>query len=158
MYQIYPQSFMDSNGDGIGDFNGIIRKLDYLQKSRVDELWICPMYASPLVDNGYDISDYYKVNPIFGTNEDMEHLIEEAQKRKIKIILDLVVNHCSHQHDGLIRYEGYLIVRKRLIFTSEQRRMIKNRITGDPILADLFGRDYRMADGIIIRLRRNSRI
>ena len=136
VYQIYPQSFMDSNGDGIGDFNGIIQKLDYLQNLGVDVLWICPMYASPLVDNGYDISDYYKVNPIFGTNEDMEHLIEEAQKRKIKI----------------------LIVRKRLIFTSEQRRMIKNRITGDPILADPYGRDYRMADGIIIRLRRNSRI
>ena len=85
VYQIYPQSFMDSNGDGIGDFNGIIQKLDYLQNLGVDVLWICPMYASPLVDNGYDISDYYKVNPIFGTNEDMEHLIEEAQKRKIKI-------------------------------------------------------------------------
>lgn len=99
VYQIYPQSFMDSNGDGIGDFNGIIQKLDYLQNLGVDVLWICPMYASPLVDNGYDISDYYKVNPIFGTNEDMEHLIEEAQKRKIKIILDLVVNHCSDQHD-----------------------------------------------------------
>lgn len=99
VYQIYPQSFMDSNGDGIGDFNGIIRKLDYLQNLGVDVLWICPMYASPLVDNGYDISDYYKVNPIFGTNEDMEHLIDEAQKRNIKIILDLVVNHCSDQHE-----------------------------------------------------------
>ena len=99
VYQIYPQSFMDSNGDGIGDFNGIIRKLDYLQNLGVDVLWICPMYASPLVDNGYDISDYYKVNPIFGTNEDMEHLIEKAQKRNIKIILDLVVNHCSDQHE-----------------------------------------------------------
>jgi len=99
VYQIYPQSFMDSNGDGIGDFNGIIQKLDYLQNLGVDVLWICPMYASPLVDNGYDVSDYYKVNPIFGTNEDMEHLIEEAQKRKIKIILDLVVNHCSDQHE-----------------------------------------------------------
>lgn len=99
VYQIYPQSFMDSNGDGIGDFNGIIQKLDYLQNLGVDVLWLCPMYASPLVDNGYDISDYYKVNPIFGTNEDMEHLIEEAQKRKIKIILDLVVNHCSDQHE-----------------------------------------------------------
>ena len=82
VYQIYPQSFMDSNGDGIGDFNGIIQKLDYLQNLGVDVLWICPMYASPLVDNGYDISDYYKVNPIFGTNEDMEHLIEEALKKE----------------------------------------------------------------------------
>ena len=129
----------------IFDFNGIIQKLDYLQNLGVDVLWICPMYASPLVDNGYDISDYYKVNPIFGTNEDMEHLIEEAQKRKIKIILDLVVNHCSDQHEWFQK-------------ASEQRRMIKNRITGDPILADPYGRDYQMADGIIIRLRRNSRI
>jgi glycosidase len=99
VYQIYPQSFMDSNGDGIGDLNGIIQKLDYLQNLGVDVLWICPMYASPLVDNGYDISDYYKVNPIFGTNTDMEHLIDEARKRNIKIILDLVVNHCSDQHE-----------------------------------------------------------
>lgn len=99
VYQIYPQSFMDSNGDGIGDLNGIIQRLDYLQDLGVDVLWICPMYASPLVDNGYDISDYYKVNPIFGTNTDMECLIDEARKRNIKIILDLVVNHCSDQHE-----------------------------------------------------------
>lgn len=99
VYQIYPQSFMDSNGDGIGDFNGIIQKLDYLKDLGVDVLWICPMYASPLIDNGYDISDYYSVNPIFGTNKDMESLIEETNKRNIKIILDLVVNHCSNQHE-----------------------------------------------------------
>ena len=121
VYQIYPQSFMDSNGDGIGDFNGIIQKLDYLQNLGVDVLWICPMYASPLVDNGYDISDYYKVNPIFGTNEDMEHLIEEAQKRKIKIILDLVVNHCSDQHEwfqqalkGDTSKINYFVVREQM--------------------------------------------
>ena len=99
VYQIYPKSYMDSNGDGIGDLRGIIRKLDYLQDLGVDILWICPMYASPLVDNGYDISDYYKVNPIFGTNEDMDELIAEADKRNMKIILDLVVNHCSDQHE-----------------------------------------------------------
>lgn len=158
VYQIYPQSFMDSNGDGIGDFNGIIQKLDYLQNLGVDVLWICPMYASPLVDNGYDISDYYKVNPIFGTNEDMEHLIEEAQKRKIKIILDLVVNHCSDQHEWFQKAMKDPNCEEASYFYFRQRRMIKNRITGDPILADPYGRDYRMADGIIIRLRRNSRI
>lgn len=158
VYQIYPQSFMDSNGDGIGDFNGIIRKLDYLQNLGVDVLWICPMYASPLVDNGYDISDYYKVNPIFGTNEDMEHLIEEAQKRKIKIILDLVVNHCSDQHEWFQKAMKDPNCEEASYFYFRQRRMIKNRITGDPILADPYGRDYQMADGIIIRLRRNSRI
>ncbi len=116
------------------------------------------MYASPLVDNGYDISDYYKVNPIFGTNEDMEHLIDEAQKRNIKIILDLVVNHCSDQHEWFQKAMKDPNCEEASYFTSEQRRMIKNRITGDPILADPYGRDYQMTDGIIIRLRRNSRI
>lgn len=97
-YQIYPKSFKDSNGDGIGDLNGITEKLDYLKRLGIDVIWISPMYASPMVDNGYDISDYYKVNPMFGTNQDMEKLLEEAQKRDIKIILDLVVNHCSDKH------------------------------------------------------------
>lgn len=98
IYQIYPKSFCDSNGDGIGDLNGITEKLDYLKKLGVDVLWICPMYCSPMEDNGYDISDYYQVNPMFGSNEDMDRLIAEAGKREMKIILDLVVNHCSDEH------------------------------------------------------------
>lgn len=98
VYQIYPKSFYDSNGDGIGDLNGITEKLDYLTSLGVDVIWISPMYSSPMVDNGYDISDYYQVNPIFGTNEDMELLLAESRKRGMKIILDLVVNHCSDQH------------------------------------------------------------
>lgn len=103
VYQIYPKSFNDSNGDGIGDLNGITEKLDYLKDLGVDVIWICPMYCSPMDDNGYDISNYYEVNPIFGTNEDMEKLIDEAQKRNIKIILDLVVNHCSDEHEWFKR-------------------------------------------------------
>ncbi len=98
VYQIYPKSFCDSNGDGIGDLNGITEKLDYLKSLGVDVLWISPMYCSPMEDNGYDISDYYKVDPMFGSNEDMDRLIREAKKRDMKIILDLVVNHCSDEH------------------------------------------------------------
>ena len=98
VYQIYPQSFMDSNGDGIGDFNGIIQKLDYLQNLGVDVLWICPMYASPLVDNGYDISDYQEIMNEFGTLEDWEELVEMAHARGIAVIMDLVLNHTSDKH------------------------------------------------------------
>lgn len=97
-YQIYPKSFCDSNGDGIGDIRGIISKLDYLQDLGVDVVWISPMYRSPMVDNGYDISDYYDIDPQFGTMADMDELISEADKRGIKIIMDLVINHSSDQH------------------------------------------------------------
>ena len=99
VYQIYPRSFCDSNGDGIGDLQGIISKLDYLKDLGVTMLWICPCYKSPMDDNGYDISDYKKIADEFGTMEDMEELIAEADKRKIKIILDLVINHTSDEHE-----------------------------------------------------------
>ena len=98
-YQIYPKSFMDSNGDGIGDLQGIIRKLDYLKDLGVDIIWLSPIYASPLADEGYDISDYYAIDPRFGTMEDMEELIAEAKKREMTILMDLVVNHCSDEHE-----------------------------------------------------------
>lgn len=98
-YQIYPKSFFDSNGDGIGDLPGIIQKLDYLKDLGVDIVWISPCYPSPLADQGYDISDYYNIHPAFGTLEDMDRLIEEARKREMYILLDLVVNHCSDEHE-----------------------------------------------------------
>lgn len=98
IYQIYPRSFYDSNGDGIGDLNGIIAKLDYLAELGVDALWLSPVYRSPQDDNGYDISDYQDIDPIFGTLPDMDRLIEEAGKRNIKIIMDLVLNHTSDEH------------------------------------------------------------
>lgn len=98
VYQIYIRSFKDSNGDGIGDIPGIIEKLDYLADLGVDVLWITPFYQSPMIDNGYDISDYYQVDPMYGKNEDLDRLISEANKRGMKILLDLVVNHCSYQH------------------------------------------------------------
>lgn len=98
IYQIYPKSFKDSNDDGIGDLNGIIQKLDYLKDLGVDAVWLSPVFKSPQDDNGYDISDYQDIDPIFGTLEDMEHLISEAKKRNIGIIMDLVLNHSSDEH------------------------------------------------------------
>lgn len=98
VYQIYPKSFQDSNGDGIGDLPGVISRLDYLEKLGIDVIWLSPVYESPQDDNGYDISDYRKIYDKFGTNEDMERLIEEAHKRNIKIVMDLVANHTSDEH------------------------------------------------------------
>lgn len=98
-YQIYPKSFYDSNGDGIGDIPGIICKLDYLHDLGIDIIWLSPCYRSPLADEGYDISDYYNIDPRFGTMEDMEQLIMEAKKRDMYILMDLVVNHCSDEHE-----------------------------------------------------------
>lgn len=98
-YQIYPKSFYDSNGDGIGDLPGIISKLDYLKDLGIDIIWLSPCYRSPLADQGYDISDYYDIDPRFGTMEDMDRLIAEAKKRNMYILMDLVVNHCSDEHE-----------------------------------------------------------
>ncbi|MDU2673114.1 MAG: alpha-glucosidase [Clostridium sp.] len=98
VYQVYPRSFKDSNNDGIGDLNGIISKLDYLKELGIDVIWLSPVYKSPNVDNGYDISDYCDIMDEFGTLDDMKTLIDEATKRDIKIIMDLVVNHTSDEH------------------------------------------------------------
>lgn len=98
VYQIYPKSFNDSNGDGIGDIKGITEKLGYLSDLGVTMLWICPIYKSPMDDNGYDISDYFDLAPEFGTMEDLDELIEKASEKGIKIILDLVINHTSDEH------------------------------------------------------------
>ena len=98
-YQIYPKSFLDTNGDGIGDLRGIISKLDYLKDLGIDILWISPIYCSPFVDQGYDISDYYGIDPTFGTMEEFDELLHEAKKRGIHIVMDLVINHCSDQHE-----------------------------------------------------------
>ena len=98
-YQIYPKSFYDTNNDGIGDLPGIIEKLDYLKDLGVDIIWLSPCYRSPLADQGYDISDYYDIDPRFGTMDDMDRLIAEAKKRDMYIVMDLVVNHCSDEHE-----------------------------------------------------------
>lgn len=119
VYQIYPRSFMDSNGDGIGDLQGIISKLDYLRNLGVDVIWLSPFYASPNVDNGYDISDYQKIMEEFGTMEDFDELLKEAHQRNLKIIIDMVVNHSSDEHEwfkkskaGIEPYRNYYIWRK----------------------------------------------
>ncbi len=102
VYQVYPKSFQDSNGDGIGDLKGITFRLDYLKKLGIDAIWLSPVYQSPQVDNGYDISDYEAINPQYGTMADMDKLISEAKKRGIRIVMDLVVNHTSDQHKWFI--------------------------------------------------------
>lgn len=101
-YQIYPRSFMDGNGDGIGDLEGILAKLDYLQELGVDILWICPIYKSPNDDNGYDISDYFDIMDEFGTMEQFDELLRQAHARGLKIIMDLVVNHTSDEHPWFV--------------------------------------------------------
>lgn len=98
-YQIYPKSFCDSNGDGIGDIPGIISKLDYLEDLGIDIIWLSPCYPSPLADEGYDISDYYDIDPRFGTMADMEQLLKETKRRNMYVLMDLVVNHCSDEHE-----------------------------------------------------------
>ena len=102
VYQIYPKSFQDSNGDGIGDIPGIVSRLEYLEKLGIDAIWLSPVYLSPGVDNGYDISDYQKIDPQYGTMKDMDNLIKEAKKHHIRIIMDLVVNHTSDQHPWFV--------------------------------------------------------
>lgn len=119
VYQIYPRSFQDSNGDGIGDIPGIIARLDYLQKLGINAVWLSPVYESPNDDNGYDISNYEAIHPEYGTMDDMDNLIAEAGKRNIRIIMDLVVNHTSDEHpwfqeairDKTSKYRDYYIWR-----------------------------------------------
>ncbi|MGB7365684.1 alpha-amylase family glycosyl hydrolase, partial [Carnobacterium jeotgali] len=102
VYQIYPRSFQDSNGDGIGDIQGIIQRLDYLADLGIDAIWLSPVYCSPNDDNGYDISDYQAISPEFGTMEDMDELIKKAKQVGIRIVMDLVVNHTSDEHAWFI--------------------------------------------------------
>ncbi|HUB74286.1 MAG TPA: alpha-amylase family glycosyl hydrolase, partial [Solirubrobacteraceae bacterium] len=97
IYEIYPRSFQDSNGDGIGDLNGITQRLDYLESLGVDAIWIAPCYPSPQVDFGYDISDYQAIDPVYGTLADFDRLLSEAGRHHIRVILDMVLNHTSDQ-------------------------------------------------------------
>ena len=123
VYQIYPMSFKDSNGDGMGDLGGVLEKVDYLKKLGVDIVWMTPIYESPMDDNGYDISDYYKINPLFGTMEQFEQLLDALHERGIRLIMDLVVNHTSDEHewfrqarkDKSSKYHDYYIWKDRPI-------------------------------------------
>ena len=99
IYQIYPRSFMDSNGDGIGDLNGVIQRLDYLCDTLdVDAIWLSPIFPSPMMDFGYDVADYTDIHPLFGTLEDLDALLSAAHRLRLKVLLDYVPNHTSDQH------------------------------------------------------------
>lgn len=119
-YIIYPAAYKDANGDGIGDLKGIVEKLDYLRELGIDLLWICPIFASPMKDNGYDVSDYLHVNPLFGTDEDLVTLLHEAHLRGIRVLLDFAMNHTSDQHEWFVKAKedpsseerSYYIIRK----------------------------------------------
>ena len=140
-YQIYPKSFLDTNGDGIGDLRGIISKLDYLKSLGIDIIWLSPIYKSPFVDQGYDISDYYAIAEEFGTMEEFDELLAEAKKRDMHIIMDLVINHCS------------------ITFISEKVKTAIRRAITALILAEAAGRRCRARTSIICTcLRRSSRI
>lgn len=102
VYQIYPRSFMDSNGDGTGDIPGIISKLDYLKELGIDVVWLCPCFKSPNDDNGYDISDYRDIMDEFGTMDDFKELLKQTHERGMKLLLDLVVNHSSDEHPWFV--------------------------------------------------------
>lgn len=141
VYQVYPKSFRDSDGDGFGDIRGIIEKLDYLKELEIDYLWITPVFISPMNDNGYDVADYYKINPQFGTMEDMDELIRECDNRGIGLMLDMVFNHTSTEHEG----SGEPLQEKKNIRTttySGMNRKIRFRQTGSQNSAVLHGSMY----------------
>lgn len=134
-YQIYPRSFMDSNGDGIGDIQGIISKLDYLKDLGIDVIWVSPVYQSPNDDNGYDISNYQAIAKEFGTMADFDELLEKTHQKGMRLIMDLVINHTSDEHPWFIEsrssknnpYRDYYI-------WHPEKRMEKNQITGNLFL------------------------
>lgn len=118
IYQVYPKSFYDKNGDGVGDIQGIIEKLPYLETLGVDMIWLNPIYPSPQKDNGYDISNYTAIDPIFGTEADFKELVDKAREKKIDIMLDMVLNHVSIEHEwfkkalaGDSYYQDFFILR-----------------------------------------------
>ena len=143
-YQIYPKSFLDTNGDGIGDLRGVISKLDYLKQLGIDMIWLSPVYKSPFVDQGYDIADYYAIAEEFGTMEDFDELLAEAKKRNMYIIMDLVINHCLTSTNGsrkpwLIPTENMLI-----ISISARAETVIPQVTCVLTLAEAAGNRYRV--------------
>ena len=136
VYQIYPKSFNDTTGNGQGDIRGIIEKLDYLKELGVEVLWLTPMYKSPQKDNGYDISDYYNIDESYGTMEDFEDMLNEANKRNIKIVMDIVVNHSSIENEWFKKseeldpeYKDFYIWKDPIIVKNEKGEEIKKEPT-----------------------------
>lgn len=159
VYQIYPRSFMDSNGDGVGDLRGIKSRLSYLKLLGIDVIWLSPVYQSPNDDNGYDISDYRDIMTEFGTLEDFDEMLAEAHKLGIKIVMDLVVNHSSDEHRWFVESRKIRITRTVIIISGARQRTEKNRITGVPVLADPHGSMIRQQICIIFTcFPKNSRI
>ena len=159
IYQIYPRSFKDSNGDGIGDLKGITEKLDYLKELGVDAVWISPFFKSPNADNGYDISDYRDIMDEFGTMEDFDEMQREMHRRGIRLIVDLVANHTSDEHPWFAesRRSRDNPYRDYYIWRMERGKM--PRITGSPVFPGAPGRmTGRRASITSISMRKSSRI
>lgn len=135
-YQVYPRSFQDSNGDGIGDIQGMIERLDYLKDLGIDFIWICPMYKSPKDDNGYDISDYKDILEEFGTMDDFDQLLKEVHKRDMKLIIDLVLNHTSDEHPWFVESRKSKITPNVIGIFGVTLKTEKNQITGKVFLKD----------------------
>ena len=134
VYQIYPRSFMDSNGDGIGDLNGITSRLDYLKDLGVDVIWLSPVYQSPNDDNGYDISDYRAIMQEFGTMEDFDRMLSEMHKRGIRLVMDLVVNHTSDEHRWFLeakRAANRKTIHTAIIISGVMQKREKSQTTGE---------------------------
>ena len=148
VYQIYPKSFNDTTGNGEGDINGIIEKLDYIQYLGVDYIWLTPVYESPMNDNGYDISNYLKINERFGTLEDFETLISEAHKRDLKVMLDIVINHTSTEHRWFKERSVLKITLIVIIITSSLLKMALQLI-GNLSLVGMLGNMMRRRMNII---------
>lgn len=159
VYQIYPRSFADSNGDGIGDLNGITAHLDYLQKLGVDVVWLSPVYQSPNDDNGYDISDYQNIMQEFGTMEEFDRMLAEMHKRGIRLVMDLVVNHTSDEHAWFIESKSQKKIHIETFIYGERERTEKNRTTGGRVSEALHGSTTeKQICTIFIVFQRNSRI
>ena len=131
VYQIYPRSFMDSNGDGIGDLNGITSRLDYLKDLGVDVIWLSPVYQSPNDDNGYDISDYRAIMQEFGTMEDFDRMLSEMHKRGIRLVMDLVVNHTSDEHKWFVESRKSKTIHTAIIISGVMQKRENSQTTGE---------------------------
>jgi 1,4-alpha-glucan branching enzyme len=153
IYQIYPRSFKDSNGDGVGDLAGMTEKLDYIKGKRtslgIDAVWISPFYRSPMADFGYDISDYYSVDPLFGDLEDFKMFLAEAHRRNIKVMVDYVPNHTSDEHPWL-RLQNHLVIMINVtgMYGETLGPMVARRIIGSVLLGTPPGNLTRIPDSI----------
>ena len=158
-YEIYPRSFQDSNGDGIGDLRGIISRLDYLQWLGVGAVWLCPIYDSPNADMGYDIRNYESVMAEFGTMEDFDELVTQLHRRDIKLVMDLVVNHTSDEHPWFLEARRRRTAHTGIIISGVMERMDGSQTTGHRFLLPQPGAMTRpQHSGICICSPRSSRI